>query len=359
MEMMSVTTPQERLGGIWEALLEAEVQPDDDFFDLGGDSLLVVELVTRARQAGLQIKVGDVFDNPVLRDLAAAVGLPGAEDQQARPVAPRALSTEQVWTSYLSPWSGQAPPCLVPFREQGDGDPLFVLPSGAGNIRFITEASAWGAGRPVYGFEAPGYRGEVRPLASVPDYADRYLPELVARQPQGPYRLAGLCLGGVIALEMARRLRQRGQEVAFVALVNAPSMDPFIDRGWGIDEIFDYRLRTVQERFGMSEGDDVEKFFDVMLEQRWIEPDMAPADFLRLQMLWSFLAFAQTQHELRPYDGRVIMFEDPAAADAVARNWQPLLPNLETHWISGGTDYLAAIAANPVVAQTLRDEMGA
>jgi len=356
--MTSAVSIQDRLGGIWEVLLEVGVRPEDDFFDLGGDSLLVVELVTRAREAGLDMKVADVFDNPILGDLAQAVSASAAANKEAEPRRANRLSTEEQWRSYISPWSAEAPSCLVPFLEDGMGDPLFVVHSGAGNIRFISEVSAWGAGRPVYGFEAPGYRGEVRPMTSVPELVEKYLSELRVRQPHGPYRLAGLCFGGVLALEMARCLRERNEEVALVALVNAPSMEPFIDRGWGMDEIYHYRLRAMHERFAVTESDDAQELFEAMLRHKWIEADMSPADVQRLQMLWSCLAFAQIHHEVRPYDGHVLMFQSPETADAIGRYWYPLLSNLEPHWIPGGADHLSAIAQSPAVAATLMNEMG-
>ncbi|MGV9308918.1 MULTISPECIES: phosphopantetheine-binding protein [unclassified Nonomuraea] len=62
------------LSGIWEEVLDIEgITQDDHFFELGGDSLLAVTMVSRARRAGLHIAVKDLVDNPVLRDLVAAV----------------------------------------------------------------------------------------------------------------------------------------------------------------------------------------------------------------------------------------------------------------------------------------------
>jgi thioesterase domain-containing protein len=361
MQQVSSEEALARLREIWETLLEEEVLPDDSFFDLGGDSLLVVELVTRARLVGLGLKALDVFEHPVLEELAHVVASStGNAAQLARSGDPVRLSSGQMWKTYLSPWSEQAPACLVPLVEEGNGDPLFVVHSGAGNIRYTAAfVQGWGAGRPVYGFEAVGYRGEVRPLLSVSEIAERYLAELTVHQPQGPYRLAGLCFGGVVAVEMARRLRLRGAEVALVALVNVSPMDAFIDRGWGTDEIFDYRLRAIADRFGLSPDDDIQKYLDAMLDWEWIEDDMTPADFHRLHMLWSSLAFAQLHHEVRLYDGRVVMFQDHQTAEAIARNWLPMLPNVETHWISEGVDRLSSIARNPIIGVTLERELGA
>ncbi|MEV6054502.1 thioesterase domain-containing protein [Streptomyces sp. NPDC052107] len=361
-------TAVDRLREIWQELLEVNVEPTDDFFDSGGDSLLVVELVTRARRAGLTLRASDVFAYPTLQELAlvAGAGRPDASAPVQAPQTPAvtllsraALSSEQVWQTYLSPWDDRAPSCHVPIIEEGVGDPLFVVHHGAGNVRYIERfAKDWGAGRPIHGFEAVGYRGEVRPLMSISEMAERYVAELVQVQPHGPYRLAGMCLGGVVAVEMARRLEERGEKVSLVALINVSPMDPFIDRGWGTDEIFEYRLTALPEKVGLRPDDDLQAFRNAMLAWEWIEEEMTSADVHRLQMLWSSMAFAQLHHEIRPYGGRVVVFQNEDMADAVTRNWLPKLSDVETHWIKDEGGRLSNVVRDPVIPLVMEKELG-
>jgi thioesterase domain-containing protein len=74
------------------------------------------------------------------------------------------------------------------------------------------------AGRPIYGFQSVGLRGESWPLMSVQAMARRYLKEVIAKDPTGPYLLGATCMGGMVAFEMARLLVQEGRPVGLLAL---------------------------------------------------------------------------------------------------------------------------------------------
>src|SRR5439155_1089074 len=72
----------------------------------------------------------------------------------------------------------------------------------------------------VYGLQSPGLDGHKRPLRTIEEMAVSYVDEITRRQPVGPYVLAGYCMGGKIALEMARVLNERGQSVAMLAMLD-------------------------------------------------------------------------------------------------------------------------------------------
>src|SRR5208337_4325241 len=74
--------------------------------------------------------------------------------------------------------------------------------------------------RPIYGLQSVGLRGESWPLMSIPAMARRYLSEIIAKDPTGPYLLAGTCMGGRIAFEMARMLVQQSRPVGLLALLD-------------------------------------------------------------------------------------------------------------------------------------------
>ena len=73
----------------------------------------------------------------------------------------------------------------------------------------------------MYGFQSKGLDGHSRPLTTIEEMTSYYLAELKSCQPEGPYCLAGYCLGGLIAYQMARLLRQSGDVVALVALLDS------------------------------------------------------------------------------------------------------------------------------------------
>ncbi|GIG61892.1 hypothetical protein Lfu02_62640 [Longispora fulva] len=309
---------------IWADLLGVPAGPDDDFFDLGGYSLLVVDVVDRARAAGLRIRAIDVFEHPTAAGLASAA-LTG-RDPGFRPDM-----VAHVWATSAGPW--QAPPSLVPLVPDGDREPLFVVHLGTGHVRLFTAlAERVRCGRPVHGFEAIGYRARVRPFLSVGETAERYLSELRAVQPTGPYHLAGLCAGGVVALEMAQRLRAAEEEVAALVLVDLPSGMPELDPGWGLNEHFEYMLGALKVQFGLH--DPVADLPGVLAElqrRAWFEDTDGIDDFYRLVVLWAAAQYAQEHYEPRPYAGPVTVISAAEHIDRARAYWSPHLPTARYH----------------------------
>jgi thioesterase domain-containing protein len=109
-------------------------------------------------------------------------------------------------------------------RTTGERPPLFCVHGGAGTVLFYHDlADALGDDQPVYAFQAAGLYGGQRPQRTVHEMAASYLEQLLQARPQGPYVLGGYCFGGMVAFEMARRLRLQGAEVPLVVMLNAPS----------------------------------------------------------------------------------------------------------------------------------------
>jgi thioesterase domain-containing protein len=99
--------------------------------------------------------------------------------------------------------------------------------------RDLVENLDWGW--PVFGLRAPGVDRVTRPLASVEELAAYYVEQIRAVQPHGPYRLGGFCFSGLVAYEMARVLREEGEELDLLALIDAypyraPRRNPQLDR---------------------------------------------------------------------------------------------------------------------------------
>ncbi|MFJ8577830.1 amino acid adenylation domain-containing protein [Micromonospora sp. NPDC093277] len=182
----------ERLCRIWADLLEVPaIRPDDDFFALGGNSLLALRLVQRLRgELGTEVPFGQIFDAPTVRGLAARLA---AGDGTVR--------------------------CAVPLAD-GTGRPLFLChPVGGSVARYADLARAWAG--PVYGFQSRALAGDDAGAApSLAAMAAGYRTELRRLAPHGPYLLAGWSMGGVLAHELAAQLRDEG-EAAQVVLVDS------------------------------------------------------------------------------------------------------------------------------------------
>lgn len=194
-------TPLEaELLDLWrEALGIDSIGVTDDFFDLGVDSLTAGRLFARIeRSHGQRLPAGSLFQTPTIERLAALIS-------EGRSAGPRH-------------------PSLVSMCTSGTRPPLFCVHGGAGTVLFYHDlVEALGPDQPVYAFQAAGLYGGQAPHQAVEEMAASYLEQLLQVRPEGPYALAGYCFGGMVAFEMARRLRAQGAEVAMVAMLNAPS----------------------------------------------------------------------------------------------------------------------------------------
>ena len=111
---------------------------------------------------------------------------------------------------------------LIPIQPEGSKPPLFWIPGGFGSVRMTRLrdlALRIGPGQPMYGLGTPPAQS-LSEIETASERAAAYVKLIREVQPQGPYFLAGFCLGGTLAFEAAQQLRSQGQDVAFLALLN-------------------------------------------------------------------------------------------------------------------------------------------
>ena len=188
---------EEQLAAIWSELLGVvPVGVNDRFSDLGGRSVLALSLMTRIEeQFGRKLPIVALYHEPTIAHLAEWLRRPSG--------------------------SGEQTP-LVPIRARGSRRPLFcVHPAGGTVFCYVPLASYLGEDQPVYGVQAQGTDGQQAPHATVAEMAVSYAKAIRAEQPQGPYRVCGWSTGGIIAFEVAQRLREQGADVELLALFDA------------------------------------------------------------------------------------------------------------------------------------------
>jgi len=212
----ATATPLERIGAIWEELLGVNgVGPSDNFFDLGGHSLIAIRLMSRLqRELGVRLQLTDIFEAPSLGALAALV-------EPLMPVVESAATD----TGHVARAAGEGAAhvhrSLVQISSGGDGSPLFIVHGAGGNVLFLWSlARALSGNRSVYGFQAAGVDARDMPDGSVEAMATRYVAELRANH-SGPYLLGGYSGGGLVTLEMARQLVEAGEHVKHVLLFDS------------------------------------------------------------------------------------------------------------------------------------------
>ena len=191
------TPVEQALARIWSDALGIErVGVHDNFFQLGGHSVLAIRLMMEIqKQLGRRVPLPALFQGPTIAQLAVAL-----HSGPSR-----------------APWSP-----LVPLRSGGSRLPFFCVHQGGGTVMaYVGLARHLDAEQPFFGLQSRGLDGELEPFTSIEEMASAYLEAVRTIQPEGPYLLGGHSLGGTIAFEMARQLRDQGREVALLALIDA------------------------------------------------------------------------------------------------------------------------------------------
>ncbi|MEM8961819.1 MAG: condensation domain-containing protein [Acidobacteriota bacterium] len=193
----AAATPSEaQLMRIWNDLLHVqEYGRNDNFFDLGGTSLLVPSLVQRIEQDfGVRLPLGVVFEDATVAALATVID--GQRD-----------GTDALrWRS------------LVPIRRvESDSAPLFMVHGLGGEVGwFYNLANYLDPAVPLHGLQSP-----VEAFDDLVAMARAYVESVREVQPTGPYRLGGYCIGGGVAYEMACQLRAAGETVTHLVLIDS------------------------------------------------------------------------------------------------------------------------------------------
>ncbi|MFF4653300.1 thioesterase domain-containing protein [Streptomyces sp. NPDC001380] len=347
----------EILCDIWSDLLACDVEPDDDFFDLGGYSLLVVNVVAEARKRGLELPAAILQANGTPAAIADA--LAAAADGETAPQGADPDFTS-VWETGLSPLETEPARTLVPFVTEGTGTPVFCFHWGTGNVRFMGDlVDSFRGGRPAYGLEMVGMWSRERPSLSIVEMAARYLREIREVQPHGPYLFVGPCAGGRIAFEIARQLEQDGETVAVLAVVNSmPPGSTEMDPAWGLRELYDFRLAALRSRFEVADlVGDRQRVMDGMADIAWLDHGVDGADLHWRQAVWAAGIFAQEHYEPRLYGGELTVFQLAENAGLESADWGRVAGATETYTFeAAGT---LPLLRDPAFAEVLAKKLAA
>ncbi|MFI6516695.1 amino acid adenylation domain-containing protein [Spirillospora sp. NPDC050679] len=188
------TPEEELLCAVFAEVLGLErVGADASFFDLGGDSITALKLVTRARQHGVELTPRDVFTHQTVEGLTRLGEVPASAGFEV----------------------------LLPIRAAGTRPPLFfVHPAGGLAWPYFQFQRHLGPDQPIYGLQARAFTQDELP-GSVEEMAEDYLALIRTVQPHGPYHLAGWSLGGLVAYQMATRLQADGEQVALLTMIDS------------------------------------------------------------------------------------------------------------------------------------------
>ncbi|HEY3319088.1 MAG TPA: thioesterase domain-containing protein, partial [Planctomycetota bacterium] len=183
---------------LWRQTLGvSKIRITDDFFALGGNSMIAASIISRIEQRfGKNLPLATFFQTPTIAGLAA-------------------LLRKEGWKPS---WSS-----LVPMQTKGSRPPFYCVHPVGGNVLCYHDlARGLGEDQPVYGLQAPGLDGEQGFNFRIEELARQHVREIRQFQPDGPYYLGGASMGGLVAFEIAQQLVEQGAEVGLLALFDTP-----------------------------------------------------------------------------------------------------------------------------------------
>jgi len=309
------TEIETQLAEIWRQVLNVErVGVYDNFFDLGGHSLLSVRLMAVIqKKLGRELPLSSLFQAP---DIAGQAQLL----QQNR----------QPWTPLV---------CLQP---DGSMAPLFCVHAVSGNVLCYRELSRhMGRQRPIYGLQAPdadsgAHTGSIEGLAAF------YIAAIRNVQAQGPYHLGGWSMGGVIAYEMARQLQQAGEQAGTLVLMESYTPEvvrtfeqAYLDKNRLSGETL--LLMTFARELGLDDGETflagaaeaagLTRRLDALFEQATLPEDIDSTQLHRLFKVFEANVRAMNRYTPGQYRGGIKLLYGDKGNQALDANggWKELI----------------------------------
>lgn len=306
-----VTTPRTPLEAtlvtLWsEILQQPQIGIDDSFFELGGHSLQAVQLIARIIQdLQVELPLSALFRAPTVAAMAQLLSEAGAE----------------------APWSP-----LVSLQPGGSKPPFFAVHGGHGEVLFYQSlATQLGPDQPFYALRGRGNDFPDLPHRQVEAMASCYIDAIREVQPEGPYRLGGASLGGIVAFEMAQQLLAQGQQTERLVIFDTGGFDDYI-QPLPLHQRIINGFRFIP-RYGLAETG---KRIHLRL-LKWFTNESA-AEFYRAtgtlpnqlsreiaiwEIVWRANLDAMAQYQPRPYPGKITLLR---AVDDGDYMWNHLDP---------------------------------
>ncbi|BAY05184.1 amino acid adenylation domain-containing protein [Anabaena cylindrica PCC 7122] len=346
---------------IWENVLR--IQPiglSDNFFDLGGYSLLALRLFAQINEIfGKNIPLAYLFQSPTIKQLA------------------HVLRQEGCSTSWFS---------LVPIQTKGSKPPFYYIHTASGGlIHSLNLLSKLDADQPVYGLQAQGLDGKKSPHTCIEDMASHYIKEIQTVQPHGPYLLGGWCAGGVIAYEMAQQLYAQGETVELLTIFDAFPPKMILPSSEGVNFLSLVKTKSRVTKYTLYLMDMIQRnrrnFNNLTFQQQmiaiwekinrriqdritetvyqfYVKRNLPLPHTLRHLAVRDAIVHAYKNYCPTVYPGQVIFFRAVDQSQEYARylkRWEELAAGgLEIHDVPGNHDSIMAEPHVSVLAEKLR-----
>jgi amino acid adenylation domain-containing protein len=324
---------ESQLARIWEELLGiAPIGVMDNFFDLGGHSLLLVQLIARIEQRfDKTVPVALLFESPTIEALANALN----DDQRTRSSS-----------------------SLIPLNTGGSLPPFFWIHGDSSNAVL---SALLGPDRPLFALEHQAHDGQPARHTEVETIATQYLEEIRTVQPHGPYLLGGFSFGGVIAFEMAQQLSRRHEDVDLLFLLDPSGKEATLeadscgDNGnhstlWDLLAAARTQIRAKTQK--LQHGTKMLRCKACVATGRLLPPTLRSAYIIDIyrKALHSYVP--------QPYSGRVTIYKTLSMEYSAPLDWRKLMTgSLTIHDCDATHNALIRYPHTRAWAATLRDAL--
>ena len=326
---------------MWKRVFELpRIGVHDDFFDLGGQSLLAARLISEVeKQFGARIDLSTLLVDRTIEQLTRRIGAAGRKRSN-----------------------------LVPIRPWGSKPPLFCVHGGGGHVLSYRDiADGLPFDQPVFGLSAPELDGAQQSM-TVEELAAAYIKDIHSIQPTGPYQLCGYSFGGLVAYEMAAQLADTGNQVGVLAIFDTINQTHYRNLStperlqfWSaylIDRCKRYYRRIRRGRFDIAVFSALYFVYKNLRLRIWKAASVIfgltkrPMPKPLRDNLTMFRVTAWSYNP-RPYSGRVILFRaeglDPKYRHNISLGWEQVARGgVVVHFVPG--DHLSFMR-NPNVSK--------
>ncbi|WP_067903435.1 non-ribosomal peptide synthetase [Nocardia vaccinii] len=322
-----------------------------------------------AMVAGDRLRASFSFPGTLLHDDAVAeladlwIDMLTAAAHFAESPDARAIAAQYAPRTEPGPSGGLGLDVVLPIRLGGAKPALFCIhPSSGISWTYLGFAESLAPDRPIYGLQAPDLGGREPSPRSIEEFAERYVREIRALQPHGPYHLLGWSFGGLIAHAIAARLERDGDPVGVVALLDADSADidgdsiERLDAGAFVHEFGSvFGIENVPASATAQDAAD-------LIRDRLGGVELVDAATLE-RMAASYNAAARTRSGYRRpvFHGDIVYFSATAGTSEIfgPDGWRPYVTGeITTHEVDAAHDDMTAPHVLPIIARVLDEHLG-
>ena len=190
------TEAEKKVAKIWSDVLQIdEIAIDDSFFEMGGTSTMAIKVVAEIEKStGKRLPLSVLFE----------------------------YSTIEKFAKLLNADSDHQADCIVPIKSSGNKVPLFMVHGGGLDVLYFANMSKHlDEDQPFYGIQGVGAKSFDDWYSSIEDMAANYIEAILKVNPNGPYAIAGYCVGGIVAFEITRQLQEQGRKVSLTITLDS------------------------------------------------------------------------------------------------------------------------------------------